>query len=91
MYEEKLEMRTIATIISRRRKIICGVLGAAILAALIFSFLQPTQYEGTVSIRVQYPLGLNDKLPVIPSDQMILQQIKRQLLVTNDIFRYLQR
>lgn len=75
MYEEKLEMRTIATIISRRRKIICGVLGAAILAALIFSFLQPTQYEGTVSIRVQYPLGLNDKLPVIPSDQMILQQI----------------
>ena len=75
MYEEKLEMRTIATIIGRRRKIIGGVLGAMILAALIFSFLQPTQYEGTVSLRVQYPLGLNDRLSALPSDQMITQQI----------------
>ena len=75
MFEEKLEMRTIATIIGRRRKIIGGVLGAMIIAALIFSFLQPTQYEGTVSLRVQYPLGLNDRLSALPSDQMITQQI----------------
>ena len=75
MYEEKLEMRTIATILGRRRKIIGGIFGAMILAALIFSFLQPTQYEGSVSIRVQYPLGLNDRLSALPSDQMITQQI----------------
>ncbi len=75
MYEEKLEMRTLATIIGRRHKIVWGILGTAIIAALLFSFLQPRQYEGTVSIRVQYPLGLNDKLSALPSDQMITQQI----------------
>ena len=75
MYEEKLEMRTLATIIGRRHKIVWGVLSVAIIAALLFSLLQPTQYEGTVSIRVQYPLGLNDRLSALPSDQMITQQI----------------
>ncbi len=75
MYEEKLEMRTLATIIGRRHKIVWGILGTAIIAALLFSFLQPRQYEGTVSIRVQYPLGLNCKLSALPSDQMITQQI----------------
>jgi hypothetical protein len=75
MYEEKLEMRTLATIIGRRHKIVWGVLSVAIIAALLFSLLQPTQYEGTDSIRVQYPLGLNDRLSALPSDQMITQQI----------------
>jgi uncharacterized protein involved in exopolysaccharide biosynthesis len=75
MNEEKLEMRHMAAVISRRRKSVYSILGAAIFLALLFSFLQPTQYEGTVSIRVQYPLGPNDKMSALPSEQLISQQI----------------
>ena len=75
MNEEKLEMRHMAAVISRRRKSVYIILGAAIFLALLFSFLQPTQYEGTVSIRVQYPLGPNDKMSALPSEQLISQQI----------------
>ncbi len=75
MYEEKLEMRNLAAIIVRRRKILYGILGTAVVIALLFSFLQPTQYEGTVSIRVQYPRGANDNGMSLPSDQLIQQQI----------------
>lgn len=75
MYEEKLEIRNLAAIISRRRKIVYGILGTAIFIALLFSFLQPTQYEGTVSIRVQYPRSANDTSSLLPSDTLIQQQI----------------
>jgi polysaccharide biosynthesis transport protein len=75
MYDEKLDMRNIAAIISRRRKILYGILGTAIFAALLFSFLQPTKYEGTVSVRVQYPRGASDNTAVLPSEALIQQQI----------------
>jgi uncharacterized protein involved in exopolysaccharide biosynthesis len=75
MYDEKLDMRNIAAIISRRRKILYGILGTAIFAALLFSFLQPTKYEGTVSVRVQYPRGASDNAAVLPSEALIQQQI----------------
>ena len=75
MHDEKMEMRNIVAIIGRRRNILYGIVGSAILIALIFSYLQPTQYEGNVSIRIQYPRGVTDTVSAPVSEQMVQQQI----------------
>lgn len=85
MKDDMLDMRGIAAVISRRRSIVLTIFGAALALAAIYSFLQPTQYAGTVSIRVQYPRGPNDTGSILPSDQMIQTQISTYAEIAKSI------
>ena len=75
MADEKLDMHSLAAIIVRRRNIVLGILGLAMLAALAYCVIQPTQYEGTVSVRIQYQRAASESNSLLASQDLIQQQI----------------